>query len=182
MKKANFMVDNLGWIILILVTAVIVINIVAKFMMKADSAFDPAVCRASVLANSKLNTALSNEWQVKCATRYHYFGKESYTEESGDKKIEVPYKRDLAYESCIKKNKDNEEAAEQCVIGVINKVIADRHKECWEQFGRGELSLFNRLDTKRQCVICSVYDFSEDLKENFDDRYVSEIVEEESNL
>jgi len=182
--------------ILLVISFLVVFNLAIQFGEKADKGYNQELCRTSVVANAKLNVPLFGDgaWPIKCPTRYHYFDTEGFIEESGDFKKEFKYStktKDLDFEireyaACM--NDKSVNAADGltkediCILRNMNWIIAQRHAECWEQFGRGELSMFDRLDTERQCVICSVYDFSDDLEKKFGANYLSSMVSEKNTL
>ncbi len=47
----------------------------------------------------------------------------------------------------------------------LKKVIADSMRDCWDQFGRGEIDPFTRLDGDAHCIICSHIVFDPSAKE-----------------
>lgn len=196
MKKAEISTSTIIGLVLLAISLVVGINLAIQFSEKADSGYNQELCRTSVVANARLNNPLFGEgtWPIKCPTRYHYFDMEGFIEESGDYKTEIKYStkdRDLKYENgeyarCMRDKSitgNNDLTKEEiCIIRNMNWIIALRHAQCWEQFGRGELALFNKLDTDRQCIICSVYDFSEELEKKMGAYYLSDIVSEKNTL
>ena len=71
---------------------------------------------------------------------------------------------------------------ENCQPG-MNQAIAEHVNDCWEQFAAGTLKVFNTYDVDTQCIICSVIEFDDDVKNKFGyDVYASDILPEEKNL
>jgi hypothetical protein len=111
------------------------------------------------------------------------FDMDGFTEESGEASKNVKpaeYKIMASYYNCMNSFKGLEKAADYCRLKAINRIIAERHLDCWEQFGKGELPMFDMFETKRQCVVCSVYDFKPELKEKLGNNYQSLLEEGES--
>jgi hypothetical protein len=196
MKKAEISTSTMIGMLALIVILVVMISMSLQISENADRGYNNELCRTSVVANSKLNTPLFGDgtWPIQCPTRYHFFDMEGFVEESGDYKQQVVYttKRSKVtsdnseYYNCMNDNSIKREGKltkdEVCVLRNINMIIAKRHAECWEQFGRGELALFDRLNTERQCVICSVFDFSEKLENKMGEYYSSEILDEKNTL
>ena len=196
MKKGVIAVSTTIGLILLVVSLLALLNFVISGYDRVDSSYSNVLCKASVIANSKLNTPLFGEgaWPIQCPTVYYFFGYEGFFIESGDVKQEFSYDtntRTLKPENkefvkCMKDDaiKDGEflEKTDVCKIRNMNFLMAQAHAQCWEQFGRGQLSMFDRLDTERQCVVCAVYDFSDEVQKKFGSYYVEDVVEEEHSF
>lgn len=195
-KKGELTTSEVFGMILLALSLVVLIGLAVQFGERADKGYNSQLCRTSVVANSKLNTPILGDgvWPIKCPTRYMYFDTDGFIEESGDYKAEILFStkaKDIQYDNKPFSDCMNDKSItgsgdlkkeDICKIRNINTIIMQRHYECWEQFGRGELALFNRADTDRQCVICSVYDFSEEMEKKYGSYYSSEVLPERHTL
>ncbi|NTV22838.1 MAG: hypothetical protein HGA85_00495 [Nanoarchaeota archaeon] len=195
MKKAELTTETTISMIVLVLVFIALITLVIKLNSKVDNSYDEQICKLSVVANSRLNSPVTGEtWSIKCPTRYHFFDLKFLTEESGERKktydyTEDPMKSDyiiLEYLNCMKDTTITGTAdlskEEVCAIQNINAVIAQRHALCWEQFGRGDIPVFNQLESKRQCAVCSVYDFSKEMKRRFKNSYTADLLPTELTL
>ncbi len=196
MKKGVITITTVVELILIVVSLLAILNFVISGYNRVDNSYNAELCRASVVANSKLNTPLFGQdaWPIQCPTMYYFFDTEGFIIESGDVKQEIKYTtqtRDLraenkVYVDCMKDKevKDTNDMPKEtlCKIKNMNFLIAQAHARCWEQFGRGQLALFDRLDSQRQCVVCDVYDFSDDFQEEVGSYYIEDVVDQEYTL
>jgi len=125
---------------------------------------------ASVAANSNIRMPIvdNQAFQINCPTRYIYFDPDGYTEEvAGCDKDPVKVAFEEKDRLFKKKCSDHEVGSPDfmdCYLPQMNKVISEHVKDCWEQFGSGYMKVFSTYNTERQCLICSVIDFSPELK------------------
>ncbi len=196
MKKGVVAITYVIGLIIIVVSMLAIIAFLLNLFGRASQGYDNTVCRASVLANSKLNNPIlgQNAWPIECPTVYYYFDSQGFMMEAGEWKEKYVYSlksRDLRpeikeYVTCMNDNSVKESFGMDketiCKIRNVNSLIAQAHARCWEQFGYGELPLFDRLDSERQCVVCSVYDFSDDFQDEVDGYYIDDVVAEKHTL
>ena len=196
MKKGVIAITTVVELILIVVSMLAILNFIIQGYSRVDNSYNAELCRASVVANSKLNQPLFGQgaWPIQCPTIYYYFDVDGFIVESGDVKQEIRYTtqtRDLRaenkeYVSCMKnmdiKDSNTLDKETICKIRNINVLLSEAHARCWEQFGRGQLALFDKLDSERQCVVCAVYDFSDKFQKEVGGSFVEDIVEEQDTF
>ncbi|MBN2368481.1 hypothetical protein JXC34_05675 [Candidatus Woesearchaeota archaeon] len=177
--------DELIKLIVALVGLLILMSVIFYLYNNTQSrSYDKAACQLSVIANSKIRDPVLNlqTWNIECPTRYIRFTPTGYTEESGR---ENPVKTTGSFRgSNMGKCKSSSGGIyEDCAyLEKVNNEIAVRIMDCWEQFGAGKLRVFNSYDTDRQCVICTIVEFDDDVKEFFQNNYLSDIVPEDKTL
>ena len=182
-KKGNMASDMAPQLGLLLVITLILISMIVATLPKTVTTFDAGICRASVVASANFGGTVfkGDAWPIKCPTQYHVFDLDGYVMESGEssKSVDpIEYKIQNPYINCMETFREDKDKEKICRLRAINKLIAEKHLECWEQFGKGQLPMFDRFESKRQCVVCSVYDFSKDLKSEMNNDYQSFLEEE----
>jgi hypothetical protein len=185
MKRGNIAFDHLGKIIILIVSLFILIGVVYTIYVRlSTSAYDKSACQLSVVFNSKSRMPLTHAelWPTDCPTRYVRFTKTGYVEESGRLKNTVDFRRGITrinIDSC----KARGMVYDDCLyLEEVNKVIALRIFDCWEQFMAGQLLVFNNYDKDRQCNICAVIEFDNDVRDKFGEVYSQYILPPEKTL
>ncbi|MFH2019896.1 MAG: hypothetical protein ABIJ34_00630 [archaeon] len=185
MKKGAVILDETGNLIYAVIGLLVVLGVIYFiYMTTASKSYDKAACQLSVIANSKVRMPLSNVdiWRTDCPTRYVRFTKEGYSEESGKSKYEIPFKKEnkkVSFDSC----KSDHGVYQNCeYLAQVNEVMAEHIFDCWEQFVAGEVSVFSDYTTERQCVICTVFEYSGEVKDKFGEVYSNEILPEPATL
>ena len=186
MKKGEITLSTTGQIILAVIGLLVVLGAIYFMYVRVTSrSYDKAACQLSVVANAKVRTPVTNTelWTLDCPTRYVRFTKTGYIEESGKTSLKVPFRKGnkrISLETC---ERGRSGYYEECpYLEQVNKVISERIMDCWEQFMAGQVSVFSNYNTQRQCVICTVIEFDEDVKKEFGEVYSSEILPEEQSL
>ncbi|MBW2977593.1 hypothetical protein KY331_01990 [Candidatus Woesearchaeota archaeon] len=156
------------------------IFIVREISEAAVTGYDKALCKSTVLANSRLRNPYTQVQHIKvsCPTRFVTVGlDEIIIESGGDKqKIEIKCK-----EGIFKKGTKDTEKSKKCFLNKTNSVMANLIFDCWDQFGAGQLRIFSNYPSEakyRQCMICSRTEFKQEVK----DLFAGETVAEENTL
>ncbi|MFH0875479.1 MAG: hypothetical protein V1859_06060 [archaeon] len=164
-------------IIIAIIVLAIMIFVVYKIVLASNKCFNKNTCMASVIANSKARIPLVNNEMVpiNCPTRYLVFDEEGYTEEvancNDNKPKRIQTFKDKDDNKCSRYNINSEEFA-KCYFPKMNKAVADAITDCWDQFGAGYLNVFSSYTSARQCVVCSVIEFSQELVKEFGDEEI----------
>jgi hypothetical protein len=171
-------------LIYIIIGLVVVMSFVVYLHNKTMArSYDKAACQLSVIANSKVRMPLTNVdlWRTDCPTRYLRFTKTGYTEESGRQKYTVDFRvgnKKVTYDTCR-----SDHGTYDCeYLNQVNEAIATHIHDCWEQFMAGQVSVFSDYTSQRQCVICSVFEFSPEVNNKFGDVYSGDILAEDKTL
>jgi hypothetical protein len=155
-------------LILVLVSTFVTIALVNKAQDK--SAYDKEMCMHSVAFNSRgrLPVVENQMFTINCPTRYVYFYTDRWEEE-----VTYNQKQNLQKEDIDCGRLDTEEN-KQCYLEEMNKKIANLIFDCWDQFAAGQVLVFSKYDTGRQCKVCSEIVFTQELKDFFQNYIITD--------
>jgi len=105
------------------------------------------------------------QYLINCPSKYVLFSKDGYL--WGYEQDELSDEEKEIYED--EKNNKCDEDDDACMFNAINKVMADEMLTCWDIFFKGERRLFSSYDTEKQCVICTVFFFDNEMKAEYGD-------------
>lgn len=145
----------LAMLILALAFTAIGVKMIQKVDQGTSKGYDKQLCKQSVIMNSKGRLpVLNNEkFVLDCPTRYVTFDKHKIITESRNYKDEE--------KMCELKFG---ESYNQCFLNKANEKIANMLFDCWDQFAAGRLQVLDTWNNEeRQCVLCSRFDFSEEV-------------------
>ncbi|MBN2421874.1 hypothetical protein JXB41_01490 [Candidatus Woesearchaeota archaeon] len=155
--------ETLGKLIFAAVVLIIMVFIIYKWYLSQGACYNKEKCMASVFANSNARVPLTGSeiFSLNCPTRYVYVDSDKITIEVMD----CETKEEIKF-SCPSSDIGSPRFRD-CFFPKLNEVIAEQIKDCWEQFGAGNLRVFSTYNAERQCLICSVIEFSPGLKERY---------------
>lgn len=123
--------------------------------------YDKQGCKASVVYNAKFRIPIveREELTVDCPTRYVTITPEEIITEA----------RDHTVKEKIKCGNLGNEEEKKCFLKEVNKQIADLIFDCWDQFAAGQIPVFSKYESDRQCIICSRVEFTQEVRNKFQD-------------
>jgi len=123
--------------------------------------YDKQGCKASVVYNAKYRIPVveREELTVDCPTRYVTITpKEIITEVRGKE-----------FKQKIKCGDLSNEKEKKCFLKKVNKLAANLIFDCWDQFAAGQIAVFSRYESDRQCILCSRMEFTRDVHNLFEE-------------
>ncbi len=137
------------------------------FSPKLDEEVINQACYQSIQMNSNRRApGIEIETiEPKCPTKYVTFHEDKGEYKYESNPLDTTSNRVIEDDILYRCN-DDEEMGEKCMFRNINKIIADEMVRCWKNFGHGENRVFSIYKKQRQCVVCSVFFFDEDIVKN----------------
>ena len=174
MKKAQE--SNINALIMAAVTLFLLLMILKNIWINLKDEPEKFGCRISVLKNAENREFLDiQDVLVNCKTKYVLFKKTGYIESLEDKEPDeetlIPYSDD-----------ESECEDDDCIFSSINRVISDEMLTCWDMFLKGDKRLFSTRESDRQCFICSVIFFDNEMKKEYQDLGLLGMYEETYSL
>ena len=159
-KKA-MAASMLSMLILSLVFTGIGVTLVKKIDDGTSKHYDKQLCKQSVIMNSNWRIPISKieRHDLDCPTRYVTFNKKNVVIES----------RNFKDTQKIKCGNLGNRKDQECYLKEANRIISKLLFDCWDQFAAGRIEVLDAWDEKRQCVLCSRFEFSEEVQEAFKD-------------
>ena len=155
-KRGTWALSYTAQLILALVFVGVGLFMVKEIGDAMTVGYDKGLCKQSVVLNSKFRIPIlqSEEFEVKCPTRYVTIEPEKIIVEALEKEhtIKIPCGN-------LKNSK-----SQKCFNEKVNSLISGLIFDCWDQFGAGQLNVFNSYERNRQCIICSRIEFTEGVK------------------
>jgi hypothetical protein len=172
MKKAFFLTTNqIIVLVLALISLALLLQIPQKiFSQELDEEVINTICWESIYQNAvrRVPGIQSATVKQKCPTKYVTFH-ETYAEHEFEanpqdyrsgKPVVLP---DIPYKKATKACEDVEDE-EACMFENINHIVAHEIAQCWRNMLRGEQRVFSTYTTDKQCIVCSVLLFDNQLR------------------
>lgn len=123
--------------------------------------YDKQGCKASVVYNAKFRIPVveREELSVDCPTRYVTITPKEIIMEVRGREVKEK----------IRCGNLDSEKEKKCFLKKVNKQIASIIFDCWDQFAAGQLPVFSRYESGRQCILCSRVEFSQEVRSKFSD-------------
>ena len=118
------------------------------------------------------------QYLINCPSKYVLFSKDGYLWGYEQDELSEEEKEIYLDEEDNKCDEDDD----TCMFNAINRVIADEMLSCWEIFFKGEKRLFSSYETEKQCVICTVFFFDNEMKSDYGDWDYIGMYDEEYSL
>jgi len=146
-------------IILALAFTAIGLLLIRELSQSMIKGYDKQGCKASVVYNTKFRIPIveREELTVDCPTRYVTITPKEIIIEA----------RDHTTKEKIRCGDLTSEKEKKCFLREVNKQIANLIFDCWDQFAAGQVPVFSRYESDRQCILCSRVEFTQDVKNLF---------------
>jgi hypothetical protein len=199
MRNKATISTSMAFIIALILAVIMItfgISLISKvFSKKLDETVVNQACYQSIWMNSERRVPGIEVETVdhKCPTKYITFHKEYAEQEfesnplsdNEDEKIildEIPYyntvmKNDVPVDTEKCENSDDPEA---CMFWNINKIISIEMARCWHIFHRGQKRVFSIYTKEKQCVVCSILFFDNEIREEYGDTGLIGFIDPES--
>jgi len=145
--------------------------LITRLNSKLDEDVINQACYQSVWRNSELRVPLveAQSAKIHCPTKYitihRGFADIEYESNPvdnsrGNEAVKLP---DVIFTDQDRNKCENADDPEACMFRNINKLFADEMARCWANFHKGQRRVFSVYEKERQCIVCSVLIFDNEM-------------------
>ena len=166
---------SMDWVIGMVLLIIFLLSGFAWIYKIADSGLDRTAinqqCFQSVSLNAQRRVPVvqTQTVDVQCPTVFVTLGLDEAVwklEAPKNGEIQELDRKDYSSFNCPE-NDDVDDREEACRFRAINKVIADEMATCWKNMHQGHERVFSLYTNNRQCMVCSVVYFDNEMREEY---------------